>query len=268
MQLKYFFCFIDVKIRMNIFSFSRSLDAPPIGGMDMASLILMRHGQSMWNAANLFTGWVDVPLTQTGIDEALAGGRTLADIQIDEVHTSTLIRAQMTAMLALSQHNSGKTPVIQYVDSGDTMSENEGKMVAWSQLHQDADDSNILPVYVSWKLNERMYGDLQGMNKQETRDKFGAEQVKIWRRSFDTPPPNGASLELTAARTIPYLESVLLPAYDSGKNLFVAAHGNSLRSIIMHLEGLSKEEVLELEVPTGVPMVYENREGSWKRIMG
>ena len=135
----------------------------------MASLILMRHGQSMWNAANLFTGWVDVPLTQTGIDEALAGGRTLADIRIDEVHTSTLIRAQMTAMLALSQHNSGKTPVIQYVDSGETMSENEGKMVAWSQLNQDADDSNILPVYVSWQLNERMYGDLQGMNKQETR---------------------------------------------------------------------------------------------------
>lgn len=236
--------------------------------MDMASLILMRHGQSMWNAANLFTGWVDVPLTQAGIDEALAGGRTLADIQIDEVHTSTLIRAQMTAMLALSQHNSGKTPVIQYIDSGEKMSENEGKMVAWSQLNQDADDSNILPVYVSWQLNERMYGDLQGMNKQQTRDKFGDDQVKIWRRSFDTPPPNGESLELTAARTIPYLESVLLPAHDLGKNLFVAAHGNSLRSIIMHLEGLSKEEVLGLEVPTGVPMIYEHQDASWKRIMG
>jgi 2,3-bisphosphoglycerate-dependent phosphoglycerate mutase len=113
-----------------------------------------------------------------------------------------------------------------------------------------------------------MYGDLQGMNKQQTRDKFGDDQVKIWRRSFDTPPPNGESLELTAARTIPYLESVLLPAHDSGKNLFVAAHGNSLRSIIMHLEGLSKEEVLGLEVPTGVPMIYEHQDGSWKRIMG
>ena len=247
---------------------SRSLDAPPTSGMDMASLILMRHGQSMWNAANLFTGWVDVPLTQTGIDEALAGGRILADLQIDEVHTSTLIRAQMTAMLALSQHNSGKTPVIQYVDSGESMSENEGKMVAWSQLNKDAEDSNILPVFVSWQLNERMYGGLQGMNKQETRDKFGAEQVKIWRRSYDIPPPNGESLELTAARTIPYLEGVLLPAHDSGKNLFVAAHGNSLRSIIMHLEGLSKEEVLGLEVPTGVPMIYEQKEGSWKRVMG
>ena len=192
----------------------------------------------------------------------------LADVQIDEVHTSTLIRAQMTAMLALSQHNSGKTPVLQYVDSGDSMSENEQKMVEWSQMHDDADDSNILPVYLSWKLNERMYGDLQGMNKQATRDKFGDEQVKIWRRSYDTPPPNGESLELTAARTIPYLQSVLLPAYEQGKNLFVAAHGNSLRSIIMHLEGLSKEEVLGLEVPTGVPMIYELHDGQWKRTMG
>ena len=246
----------------------RSLDAPPTSGMTMASLILMRHGQSMWNAANLFTGWVDVPLTQVGIDEAIAGGKKLADVQIDEVHTSTLIRAQMTAMLALSQHKSGKTPVLQYVDSGDPMSENEQKMVEWSQMHDDADDSNILPVYVSWQLNERMYGDLQGMNKQATRDKFGDEQVKIWRRSYDTPPPNGESLELTAYRTIPYLESVLLPRYEQGKNLFVAAHGNSLRSIIMHLEGLSKEEVLGLEVPTGVPMIYELHDGQWKRKMG
>jgi len=251
-----------------MFSPCRSLDAPPTSGMFMASLILMRHGQSMWNAANLFTGWVDVPLTQVGIDEALAGGQKLADVQIDEVHTSTLIRAQMTAMLALSQHNSGKTPVLQYADSGEQMSGNEQKMVEWSQMHDDADASNILPVYVSWQLNERMYGDLQGMNKQATRDKFGDEQVKIWRRSYDIPPPNGESLELTAARTIPYLESVLLPAYEQGKHLFVAAHGNSLRSIIMHLEGLSKEEVLGLEVPTGVPMMYELQNGVWKRTMG
>ena len=251
-----------------MFSLRRSLDAPPTCGLFMASLILMRHGQSMWNAANLFTGWVDVPLTQVGIDEALAGGQKLADVPIDEVHTSTLIRAQMTAMIALSQHNSVKTPVLQYAASGEHMSGNEQKMVEWSQMHEDADASNILPVYVSWQLNERMYGDLQGMNKQATRDKFGDEQVKIWRRSYDIPPPNGESLELTAARTIPYLESVLLPAYAQGKHLFVAAHGNSLRSIIMHLEGLSKEEVLGLEVPTGVPMMYELQNGVWKRTMG
>ena len=251
-----------------MFSTCRSLDAPPCFGTAMASLILMRHGQSMWNAANLFTGWVDVPLTQIGINEALTGGQKLADVPIDEVHTSTLIRAQMTAMLALSQHNSGRTPVLQYTDSGEQMSGNEQKMVEWSQMHEDADASNILPVFVSWQLNERMYGDLQGMNKQAIRDKFGDEQVKIWRRSYDTPPPNGESLELTAERTIPYLKSVLLPAYESGKNLFVAAHGNSLRSIIMHLEGLSREEVLGLEVPTGVPMMYELQDGTWKRTMG
>ena len=106
------------------------------------------------------------------------------------------------------------------------------------------------------------------MNKHATRDKFGDEQVKIWRRSYDTPPPNGESLELTAARTIPYLQSILLPAFDQGKNLFIAAHGNSLRSIIMHLEGLSKEEVLALEVPTGVPMIYELQDEQWIRTMG
>ena len=227
----------------------------------------MRHGQSMWNA-NLFTGWVDVPLTQVGIDEAIAGGKKLADVQIDEVHTSTLIRAQMTAMLALSQHKSGKTPVLQYVDSGDSMSENEQKMVEWSQMHDDADASNILPVYVSWQLNERMYGDLQGMNKQATRDKFGDDQVKIWRRSYDTPPPNGESLALTRlAPSLTWNPFCYLDMSRTRISLF-AAHGNSLRSIIMHLEGLSKEEVLGLEVPTGVPMIYELHDGQWKRTMG
>ena len=259
---------IRSKILLPILKTCRSLDAPPPCGMFMASLILMRHGQSMWNAADLFTGWVDVPLTQAGIDEALAGGKKLADVRIDEVHTSTLIRAQMTAMLALSQHKSGKTPVLQYNDSGEVFSGNYQKMVEWSQMNEDADTSNILPVFVSWQLNERMYGDLQGMNKQATREKYGDEQVKIWRRSYDFPPPKGESLELTAARTIPYLESVLLPAYEQGKNVFVAAHGNSLRSIIMHLEGLSNEEVLGLEVPTGVPMIYEMQNGEWIRTMG
>ena len=229
-------------------------------------LILMRHGQSMWNAANLFTGWVDVPLTQKGIDEALDGGRRIAHLPIDEVHTSALIRAQMTAMLALSQHQSGKTPIFHYENSGDSSNSNEGKMAAWAQMNEQADTSQILPVYASWNLNERMYGDLQGLNKQETRDKFGDEQVKIWRRSYDVPPPNGESLELTAQRTLPYFSSSILPSIDAGKNVFVAAHGNSLRSIIMDLEGLSRKEVLSLEVPTGVPIVYQRQEGNWARI--
>ena len=232
----------------------------------MSLLILMRHGQSMWNAAGLFTGWVDVPLSPTGIDEAREGGRAIAHLPIDEVHVSTLIRAQMTAMIALSEHSSGKTPVFQYpaeVEAG--MSENETRMREWAQIRGEAGQDGLLPVHVAWQLNERMYGDLQGLNKQATRDQYGADQVHIWRRSYDVPPPNGESLELTAGRTIPYLEKTLIPLIDSGKNVFVAAHGNSLRSIIMHLDGLSKEEVLGLEVPTGVPIVYERTEAGWVR---
>ncbi len=230
---------------------------------DMALLILMRHGQSMWNAANLFTGWVDVPLTNKGIEEAISGGKEIASLPIDEVHTSTLIRAQMTAMIALAQHDSGKTPIFQYLPSGDSLSENESRMVQWAQSSDSGE--NTLPVFVSWQLNERMYGDLQGLDKQETRDKYGDEQVHIWRRSYDTPPPNGESLELTAERTIPYLDQAIIPALANGKNVFVAAHGNSLRSIVMSIEGLSKEEVLKLEIPTGQPIVYEWSESGWQR---
>ena len=232
----------------------------------MSLLILMRHGQSMWNAAGLFTGWVDVPLTPKGIDEARDGGRSIAHLPIDEVHVSTLIRAQMTAMIALSEHSSGKTPVFQYpteVEEG--MSDNEARMREWAQIRGEAGQDGVLPVHVAWQLNERMYGDIQGLNKQATRDQYGADQVHIWRRSYDVPPPNGESLELTAKRTVPYLESALIPSIDAGKNVFVAAHGNSLRSIIMHLDGLSEEEVLGLEVPTGVPIVYERIDGDWVR---
>lgn len=232
----------------------------------MSLLILMRHGQSMWNAAGLFTGWVDVPLSPTGIDEAREGGRAIADLPIDEVHVSALIRAQMTAMIALSEHNGTATPVFQYPDAvEDGMSDNEARMRQWSQIRGEAGKEGVLPVHVAWQLNERMYGDLQGLNKQATRDQYGADQVHIWRRSYDVPPPNGESLELTAGRTIPYLEETLIPLIDSGKNVFVAAHGNSLRSIIMHLDGLSKEEVLALEVPTGVPIVYERSASAWNR---
>ena len=233
----------------------------------MSLLILMRHGQSMWNAANLFTGWVDVPLTQKGIDEALDGGRKISHLPIDEVHTSALIRAQMTAMLALSQHQSTQTPIFQYEASSESLSSNEGKMAAWAQMNSDADSSQVLPVFASWKLNERMYGDLQGLNKQETRENFGDEQVKIWRRSYDVPPPSGESLELTAKRTLPYFAESILPSLEDGKNVFVAAHGNSLRSIIMDLEGLSREQVLSLEVPTGVPIVYQKQEHEWTRLL-
>ena len=145
------------------------------------------------------------------------------------------------------------------------MSENEARMREWAQIRGEAGQDGVLPVHVAWQLNERMYGDLQGLNKQATRDQYGADQVHIWRRYYDVPPQNGESLELTAKRTVPYLESALIPSIDAGKNVFVAAHGNSLRSIIMHLDGLSEEEVLGLEVPTGVPIVYERTEEGWVR---
>ena len=231
----------------------------------MSLLILMRHGQSVWNAANLFTGWVNVPLSSIGIDEALEGGRQISHLSIDEVHTSTLIRAQMTAMLALSQHNGGRTPVVQTPQMVERTSESgDIELVDWSKTNGPAD--HILPVYMAAELNERMYGNLQGLNKQETRDKFGAEQVKIWRRSYDVPPPNGESLELTAQRTLPYFTSAILPVLEAGRNVFVAAHGNSLRSVIMDIEGLSREEVLSLEVPTGTPIVYERIDDAWNRL--
>ena len=221
----------------------------------MPLLILMRHGESLWNAADLFTGWVDVPLTNKGIEEAIQGGKQIANLPIDEVHTSTLIRAQMTAMLALSQRDDGKTPVIEH--------NNSGERGDWNQPRGDVE--SILPVHVTWQLNERMYGDLQGLNKQATREKYGAEQVHIWRRSFDTPPPGGESLKMTAARTIPYLDEKIMPSLNEGKNVFVSAHGNSLRSIIMSIENLSREQVLTLEVPTGIPLIYDYHNGKLSR---
>ena len=228
---------------------------------EMPHLILMRHSQSAWNALNLFTGWVDVPLSKKGIDDAIKAGQDIADLQIDEVHTSLLIRAQMTAMIVVAQNSSGVVPVFKHdSESGD---ENQRKMNELAYIHGEPD--NVVPVYISWRLNERMYGDLQGQNKADILSEFGEEQVYIWRRSFDIPPPNGESLKLVAARTLPYLEETIYPALESGKNIFIAAHGNTLRSIIMHLEEMSVEEVKGLEVPIGVPIVFDKINGKYAR---
>lgn len=220
----------------------------------MSTLILLRHGQSKWNELNLFTGWVDVPLSELGIEEALNAGRQIRDIPIDQIFMSSLIRSQMTAMLAMSVHSSGKVPVV--------LHDGQGKLEEWAQIHSDTAAKQTIPAIAAWQLNERMYGDLQGLNKAETAEKFGAEQVHIWRRSYDVPPPHGESLEMTAARSIPYFQQHILPELKNGRNVFVSAHGNSLRSIIMFLDGLSKEEVLKLELPTGVPVLYECHNGA------
>ena len=223
----------------------------------MGKLILLRHGQSIWNQLNLFTGWVDVPLSLKGIEEAVEAGKILKNIPIDVIYTSTLIRGSMTAMIVMAHHSSGKTPVMLHTG--------EGKLDEWGQIYSEKAKESIIPVISAWQLNERMYGELQGLNKQETADKFGADQVKIWRRSFDIQPPNGESLEMTAARTLPYFNDEILPRLQNGENVFISAHGNSLRSIIMELDNLSKEEVLHLELATGIPVVYHWINGHFKK---
>jgi 2,3-bisphosphoglycerate-dependent phosphoglycerate mutase len=188
----------------------------------MAKLVIVRHGQSQWNLENRFTGWVDVPLSEKGIAEAIAAGEKLKDFRFDEAFTSALQRAQHTLDYILKAN--GQSDI---------------------QLTKDQ------------ALNERMYGDLQGLDKAETAKKFGDEQVHIWRRSFDVAPPGGESLKDTAARVIPYLEAVIIPKLKAGKNIIIAAHGNSLRALVMYLEKMTPEEILKFEIPTGSPRLYE-----------
>ena len=197
----------------------------------MATMILLRHGQSVWNAANIFTGWTDVDLSEVGVAEATKAGGQLAETAIDVVHTSGLIRAQRTAEIVMENNRV----------------------------------SSNVPTHRDIRLNERHYGDLQGMNKDETRAKHGKEQVRIWRRSFDVPPPGGESLEMCAERTLPYLTEAIIPDLEAGKTVLVAAHGNSLRSIVMKIENLSKDEVLDLEIPTGIPRTYTFADGVFTR---
>lgn len=220
-------------------------------------LILLRHGQSIWNKENLFTGWVDIPMSEEGMQEAIAAGKKIEHLPIDVVFTSTLQRAQMTVPLALLHHKSGKIPV--FLHPG------EGKMETWGQIYSEEAKKKTIPVHIAWELNERMYGRLQGLNKTETAKQFGAEQVHIWRRSFDTKPPDGESLAMTAARAVPYFQKRVMPHLEKGETVLIAAHGNSLRAIVMHLESLSKEEVVKLELATGEPLIYSLQNGQWKR---
>lgn len=188
----------------------------------MSQLVLIRHGESQWNLENRFTGWVDVPLTPKGEEEARAAGEKLKAFQFDGAFTSVLMRAQHTLRIVL-----------------------------------EVIGQTTIPITEDKALNERMYGELQGLNKAETVKKFGAEQVKIWRRSFDVPPPGGESLKDTAERVLPYYESQISPELLAKKTVLVVAHGNSLRSLVMHLEHLSREAVLELNIPTGAPLFYD-----------
>jgi 2,3-bisphosphoglycerate-dependent phosphoglycerate mutase len=218
-------------------------------------LILMRHGQSEWNKQNLFQGWVDIPLSSQGIQEALNAGKIIANWPIDVIFVSNLIRAQMSAMIAMSEHKGDRVPMIVHEEHED--------FKGWFEIYNEKAKKNVIPVYSSWQLNERMYGRLQGLNKQETVDIYGQEQVKIWRRSYDIAPPDGESLEMTTARTIPYFQKQIMPFFEMGKNVLVSAHGNSLRAIVKHLLNLSSEEILQVEIATGTPMVFTYNNGKW-----
>jgi len=190
----------------------------------VATLALVRHGQSQWNLENRFTGWIDVPLTDLGRQEAERAGRALqaSGLHFDRAYTSALSRAQDTLRIIL-------------------------EVLGQPELATERDQA----------LNERHYGALQGLNKAETAEKYGKEQVHIWRRSYDVPPPEGESLKDTAARTLPYFRAKIVADLRAGHNVIVAAHGNSLRSIVMELDHLTREQVLELNLDTGVPIVYE-----------
>ncbi|HLP11030.1 MAG TPA: 2,3-diphosphoglycerate-dependent phosphoglycerate mutase [Flavobacteriales bacterium] len=188
----------------------------------MAQLVITRHGQSAWNLENRFTGWVDVDITEVGENEAKKAAEKLKGYHFDCAFTSNLKRAQRTLNIIL----------------------------------EGIGQQNI-PVTKDEALNERHYGDLQGANKAETAAKYGEDQVHIWRRSFDVAPPKGESLKDTADRVIPYFDLNIAPLLQQGRNIIISAHGNSLRALIMHIEKLSPEEILQVELPTGVPIVYE-----------
>lgn len=217
--------------------------------MSQYKIVLLRHGESVWNKENKFTGWTDVDLSEKGLAEAAQAGKTLLKegYTFDVAYTSVLKRAIRTLWLTL-----------------------DGMDLMW------------VPVIRDWRLNERHYGDLQGLNKSDTAKKFGDEQVHIWRRSYDTPPPDldksderwpghdpryssvpadqlplTESLKTTVDRVVPYWEEVIAPAVKAGKKVLIAAHGNSLRALVKYLDGISEEEILKLNIPTGSPLVYE-----------
>jgi len=187
----------------------------------MALLVLLRHGESQWNKENRFTGWIDVDLSERGEQEAYAAGQILRTIPIDAVFTSVLRRAIRTAEIAL-----------------------------------EAAGKSHLPITKDAALNERHYGDLQGLNKDEVAQTYGQEQFKLWRRSYDVAPPNGESLKMTQERVLPYYQQHILPLLKAGNNVLVVAHGNSLRALVMALENLSPEQIIETNIPTGIPFGY------------
>ena len=195
-------------------------------------LVLVRHGQSEWNAKNLFTGWKDPDLTHKGIEEAVNAGKKINGygLSFSCMFTSALIRAQNTAKIILKE------------------------------IEQED-----IPTYQDKNLNERAYGSLTGMDKDEARQKFGSEQVQIWRRSFNTSPPDGESLKDTYNRVVPYFQKNILPHLADGKNILVSAHGNSLRALVKLIENISENDIVKLEIATGQPIIYKYQDGKYTK---
>jgi 2,3-bisphosphoglycerate-dependent phosphoglycerate mutase len=217
----------------------------------MAQLILVRHGQSLWNALNKFTGWVDVPLSERGRAEATIASCRLSGYRVNVCFTSKLIRAIETATICLTERDEicgGKIPIIKHEQP-------DPDWRGWDNY--DGNPAEELPIFTNAALDERFYGDLQGLNKADTAAKYGNDRVQEWRRSYSVRPPGGESLEDTQQRVVAYFKSRILPHLLQGDNVLIAAHGNSLRSIIMMLDRLSPDEVTALELATGVPIVYE-----------
>ncbi|MEG0037004.1 MAG: 2,3-bisphosphoglycerate-dependent phosphoglycerate mutase [Victivallaceae bacterium] len=223
----------------------------------MPLLILLRHGKSVWNEKNLFTGWVDIPLSETGINEALKAGSVIRHLPVDIIYTSCLVRSLMTALLAMTSHESGKVPFLVH--------DEDSKAFEKSFFDNPEEKKQLIPLIQNSSLNERMYGKLQGKNKAATEKEFGKEQVALWRRSFRTQPPEGESLFDTAQRAVPYFNDFIKKDLDNDKNVLIAAHGNSLRSLVMEIDRLSEEEVLSLEIPTGYPIIYKYENGNFSK---
>ena len=220
-------------------------------------LILVRHGESVWNLENRITGWVDVSLSPRGMEEAARVGELLAGERLDVAFTSTLIRAWDTLYEILRRNRplreDGRGWIRVLEEAGSPW---------YGRYHRAPADGGRLQVHASERLNERCYGDLQGLNKDEARRRFGEEQVHLWRRSYDVAPPGGESLADTAERVMPYFRERIVPELERrGRTVLVVAHGNSLRALAMHMEGMSREQILRYEIPTGVPHVYTFRAG-------
>jgi len=215
----------------------------------MGYLILVRHGESRWNVANRFTGWVDVPLSEVGINEALIAGEKLEGLQLDVAFTSKLVRAQETLLIILAKQ-----------DATGIFLHETGKRKEWSK-HKKLTEKHEIPINSNEALNERCYGDLQGLNKSKARKKWGKDQVFKWRRSFDIKPPKAESLKDVVKRVVPYYEKSILPLVKKGKHVIIAAHGNSLRAMIKHIDKISDEDIPNLELPYATPIVYEWKQG-------